>query len=75
MLKYMDVEVKYTICVYKTVVAEDNEDDGDYGYDTQRQETENEVCALIEPAILSIKEKLPKRYGFEWECDSEITEQ
>ena len=77
MLKYMDVVVEYKVCVCKTVVAEDNEDNGEYGYDTQRQRVEDEVCELVNPIVLSIKEKFPKNknWGFEWEVDSTIEEQ
>ena len=74
MLKQMSVVVEYKVYVQKYVIAEDNEDGGERGYDTQRQRIEDEVCKLLDDEIMELKDVLPDDYYFEWECDSSIEE-
>jgi len=74
MLKPMTVTVKYEIYVQKNVIADDNEDDGVNGYDTKNQEVMDDVHKRMKPILKIIKDKLPKDYKFDWDCDSEIEE-
>ena len=74
MLKPMIVDVKYEIHVWKYVIAENNEDGGERGYDTQRQKAQDEIEDLFNKKILNLKKLLSNEYNFEWECESSIDE-
>ena len=74
MLKNMRVVVKYEIWVQKNVIAEDNESNGKYGYDTQRERIFREVSRAIEPKIDALKEVVPNGCRFDWEQESSIEE-
>ena len=74
MLTTMTVVVKYEIYVQKYVVADNNDDSSDIGYDTQRQKVDDEVSKLLDKKINKLGELLPVGYRFHWEGESSIDE-
>ena len=74
MLKDMKVTVEYKIYIQKDVIADNDEDGGETGYDTVNQKTANEVNKIIQPIIKTIKNKLPNEYKFSQEYEYTIEE-
>ena len=70
----MTVTVKYEMSICKNVIADDDKDDGENGYDTVNQRTADEVDKIVQPVIKDIKNKLPDGCTFNLECHYTIEE-
>ena len=69
MLKNMKIGIEYKIYVEKDVIAENNEANGDQGYETLTNEFNKEIEKIIQPTL----NKLSKKCNYiehEKECET-----